>query len=326
MISLPKNRSTGNLFQTNRQSLDQLQVRSSFDAGNVMDFDSGVLSPILSEHEHGLGVTGLRRIRQQPHSRAPSQPPSPNSGFTLPPRSASMTAAGSTGRTFTPGAPSSPTLNLGEDLSRFPSESLHSFSFNHQSEDILHNRQHLLKKSIEFLHEKLDWASNNPGLVAAQAKASGDVDVQNMMELLAKANVLAEDDHMAQKFQAGNGALTGPADLHGSNIFDKVFMQHPDPLDDTLSAEPGTEFNDESDLASPRSSQAEPSLNSSISAVDSRLRAFQRGSDSSARILIYPSSRYKPNWLTSWQGHFSSRVIMKTFCSLRHLSRYLPSL
>lgn len=267
MIILPKNRSTGNLFASNRQNLENLP---SFDTGNVMDFDSAVLSPVLSEHEHGLGVTGLRRIRQQPHSRAPSsQPLSPNSSFSLPPRSASMTLSGSTGRTFAPGAaPSSPTLNLGEDLSRFPSESLHSFSFNHQSEDILHNRQNLLKKSIEFLHEKLDWASNNPGLVAAQAKVSGDVDVQNMMELLVKANILGDDDLVAQKFQAGTGALTGPADLHGSNIFEKVFMQSSGPGDITLSAEPDSDVKDESDLPSPFSSQAEPSLNSSASAVD----------------------------------------------------------
>lgn len=272
MITVPKKRSTGNLFAANRQNLEKPPpVRSSFDAGNVMDFDAGVLSPILSEHEHGLGVTGLRRIRQQPHSRVPSsQPPSPNSSFSLPPRSASMTLSGSTGRTFTPGAPSSPTLNLGEDLSRFPSESLHSFSFNNQSEDILHNRQNLLKKSIEFLHEKLDWASNNPGLVAAQAKVSGDVDVQNMMELLVKANMLGEDDLIAQKFQAGTGALTGPADLHGSNIFDKVFMQSSGHADSTLSAEPDTDVKDEGDLPSPFSSQAEPSLNSSASAIDLR--------------------------------------------------------
>lgn len=182
-----------------------------------------------------------------------------------------MTLGGSTGRTFTPGAPSSPTLNLnlGEDLSRFPSESLHSFSFN-QSEDVLHNRQNLLKKSIDFLHEKLEWASNNPGLVSAQAKVSGDVDVQNMMELLAKANVLGEDVNDARKFQAGNGALTGPADVDGSNIFDKVFVQRPDLLDGPRTAELGTLVMNESDLPSPGSSQAEPSLNSSLSAIDLR--------------------------------------------------------
>ena len=181
-----------------------------------------------------------------------------------------MTLGGSSGRTFTPAAPSSPTLNLGEDLSRFPSESLHSFSFNHQSEDVLHNRQNLLRKSIEFLHEKLDWASNNPGLVAAQAKANGDVDVQNMMELLVKANMLGEDDLMAQKFQAGTGPLTGPADLRGSNIFDKVFMQPSGLVDSTLSAQPDTDVQGESDLPSPFSSQAALSLNSSASAIDLR--------------------------------------------------------
>jgi protein-serine/threonine kinase len=270
MATLPKNRSTGNLFATNRHSLDRTSVRSSFDMGSAMEFESGLLCPILSEQEHGLGVTGLRRIRQQPHSRAPSQPPSPNSSFVLPPRSASMTLSGSTSRTFMPGAPSSPTLNLGEDLSRFPSESLHSFSFNHQSEDILHNRQNLLKKSIDFLHDKLDWASNNPGLVAAQAKVSGDVDVQNMMELLARANVLGDDSHNTQKFPAANGPLTGPAETHGSNIFDKDFVQRPHPLDGTLSAGPGAEVNEDSDHPSPRSTQAEPSLNSSISAINSK--------------------------------------------------------
>lgn len=125
---------------------------------------------------------------------------------------------------FTPAGPSSPTFNFAEDLSRFPSESLHSFSFAHQSEDILHNRQSLLKRSIDFMRDKLGWTTNHPGLVNAQAKVSGDAGIQDMIDLLARANVLGKDIDNAQLSQFVNGPLTGPADVDGGNIFEKAFQ------------------------------------------------------------------------------------------------------
>lgn len=135
-----------------------------------------------------------------------------------------MTLGLATSRTWTEGGPSSPTMNFNEDLSRFPSESLHSFSFAHLSEDALQNRQNLLKRSIDFLMDKLGWPTNHPGLVNAQAKVSGDAEVQSMVELLSRANVLGVDTANTQRSRLMNGPLTGPAISNGVNVFDKAFV------------------------------------------------------------------------------------------------------
>ena len=200
------------------------------DRGDVM-----AMSPVMPEHEHGLGISGLRRIRQQP-SRPQTRSSSPEASFTLPPRSSSITQGLSSQGRFTPGSggPSSPVLNFTEDLSRFPSESLHSFSFAHQSEDILHNRQNVLRRSIDFMRDRIGWAANHPGLVTAQAKVTGDAEIQSMMELLARANVLGNDIERSQKTRFLDGPLTGPADVDASNVFEKAFLprsQSPDELD-----------------------------------------------------------------------------------------------
>lgn len=118
--------------------------------------------------------------------------------------------------------PSSPGL---EDLQRFPSESLHSFSFAHQSEDFLHSRQNILKKSIEFMRDRLGWAASSPALASAQARVSGDAELQSMMELLKKANILGVDTSKAERDGASYGPLTGPADVDGANIFEKSFSK-----------------------------------------------------------------------------------------------------
>lgn len=268
MIALPKNRSTGNLFAIAENDGDRQRIGRSLDAGGGQDSDPMTFPPILSEQEHGLGVTGLRRIRQQPPSRTPSQPPSPNASFTLPKRSASMTVSGTSGRTFTPYGPASPTLNLGEDLSRFPSESLHSFSFTHQSEGVLYNRQNLLKRSVDFMREKLGWGTNHPGLVAAQAKVSGDAEIQGMMELLAKANVLGDDINNVQKLRALNGPLTGPADIDGSNIFDKAFTRRSSQTNEISIPELSSQESGDRDNSRLDSNQLEHPLGSGASIPD----------------------------------------------------------
>ena len=267
-ISFPKNRSTGNLYAFTEGGAGGTQVRPPSTAANAVDFDSKALSPILSEHEHGLGVTGLRRIRQQPISRAPTQPPSPNACYNLPQRSASMTLDASSGRTFMHDGLSSPTLNFGEDLSRFPSESLHSFSFSHQTEDVLHNRQNLLKRSVEFLQDKLGWASNHPELVNAQAKVNGDAQVQNVMQLLAKASVLGDNSEDAYKSQAVHGSLTRPTEVNGPNIFEKAFIQSPSQSAEDL-AERARQNRHAKNPYGSDSSLPEPSLGSDVSAPDS---------------------------------------------------------
>ena len=164
----------------------------------------------------------------------------------------------------------SPPLRFTEDLTRFPSESLHSFSFAHQSEDILHNRQSVMKRAMDFMQDKIALSKNQFGFLAAQAKASGDADVQDMMELLIKANFLGKESPLGNRAKAPYGALTGPADTSG-NVFEEAFLP---------SAEIPEETTQERDIGSPTvvqegeppsrppSSQPVPSLGSEISASE----------------------------------------------------------
>ena len=92
---------------------------------------------------------------------------------------------------------------------------------------MLHSRQNLLKRSIDFMRDKLGWMNNHPGLVTAQAKVSGDAEIQSMMDLLARANIHGRDvdsDHNARTLY---GPLTGPADFDRGNIFEKAFVPRP---------------------------------------------------------------------------------------------------
>ncbi|KAI9736684.1 MAG: hypothetical protein M1834_000888 [Cirrosporium novae-zelandiae] len=241
-LKIPKNRSTGSLLNTSAnasaKSNEHARVRVSFDAAN-MDHEHMTRSGILPDHEHGPGANGLRRIRQQPPSRSPTNPPSLESSFCIgPSRSSSMYDSASARPSMSnipPSGPSSPTLNYVEDLKRFPSESLHSFSFAQQSEDLLHNRQNILKRSIDFMRDKLGWAASNAALANAQAKLSGDADVQSMMELLARANFFAQESGQLKGLGLTAGPATGPADIDGMNIFDKSFGGRSESPDEILS-------------------------------------------------------------------------------------------
>lgn len=230
-LSLPKNRSTGNLHLSADPS-DRSRYRMSFEASSagILDHDSISRPSPITDHEHGLGLSGLRRIRQQhPPSRAPTLPSS-NASSRSPSvvaltRSTSMTAMLSS-YTTTPfaGAPTSPSFS--EDLSRFPSESLHSFSFAHQSEDFLHNRQNVLKRSLEFMKDRmgLSMTSTQAGLASAQARVTGDVDAQHMLEFLARAQVIGAGNlPNPDPAAAVAPPLTGPADLPAENVFEKQF-------------------------------------------------------------------------------------------------------
>lgn len=143
---------------------------------------SPILSP-LTERD-----SGLRRIRQQPpSSRNPSSPniipASPDPLSPAVSRKSSFALAAGAG-------PATAAISFGEDLTRFPSESLHSFSFAHQSSDSIHNRQNVLKRSIEFMRDKLSWAATSPRIASAQARLAGDEEILSMMELLQKANIM----------------------------------------------------------------------------------------------------------------------------------------
>jgi len=119
--------------------------------------------------------------------------------------------------------PSSPVFT--EDLSRFPSESLHSFSFAHQSEELIHNRQNLLKRSLEFLRDRLGWsAGQNVALASAQARASGDLEMQGVLDLLARAQLVGSGNFPSLSSELPPGPLTGPPEMSGENVFDKEFI------------------------------------------------------------------------------------------------------
>ncbi|KAL8381426.1 hypothetical protein RB595_005611 [Gaeumannomyces hyphopodioides] len=232
-LQIPKNRSTGNLAVIGESS-DRGRIRFSFDAGAATaEFDGLTRSPIMTDHDHGLGLSGLRRIRQHHPVRAPTLPSSSNPSSRSPsvslPRSASMMtlvlphACGSS-TSLSPG-PASPTFT--EDLSRFPSESLHSFSFANQSEELIHSRQSVLKRSLEFMRDRMGWAAanaNNAAIASAQARVSGDHDAQSMLELLAKANIVGAGNLPNPDPAVPHGPLTGPAEVSGENVFDREFI------------------------------------------------------------------------------------------------------
>ncbi|CAD0050527.1 unnamed protein product [Aureobasidium pullulans] len=217
---LSRIQSTGSLLSMparGSMSAETQRPRMSFDAAalETADLRSMTRSPTLPERE-----SGLRRIRQS-HARQPTSPQlqtsrSPSLNLNLPsqPLPASL-----------PSGPSSPTLPFGEDLSRFPSESLHSFSFAHQSETSLHNRQMILKRSVDFLKDRPGWGAANPAILNAQAKITGDQEAQSMMELLQRANLLGPDNNSLQAPGLGiiGAPLSGPADPSADNIFEKSF-------------------------------------------------------------------------------------------------------
>ncbi|QLI64850.1 Serine/threonine-protein kinase ppk6 [Metarhizium brunneum] len=232
-LSLPKNRSTGNLALSADATVDRSRNRMSFGGTptSAMEYDALTRPSHINDHEHGAGITGLRRIRQQhPPSRAPTMPNS-NASSRSPSvvalsRSTSMSAMlASTASMQHTAGPASPSFS--EDLSRFPSESLHSFSFAHQSEEFIHNRQTVLKRSMDFMKDRMGWpmSSTQAGLASAHARVTGDVDTQNMLELLARAQLIGAGNLPNPDPAAVTAApLTGPADVTGENIFEKQFM------------------------------------------------------------------------------------------------------
>ena len=193
----------------------------------------------MADHEHGLGLSGLHRIRQQqppsrkptiPGSNASSRSPSVVALSRTPSLSAVLSHTNSMPLSAGPASPS-----FSEDLSRFPSESLHSFSFAHQSEDFIHNRQNVLKRSVEFMKDRMGWPMNSSqaGLASAQARVTGDVETQNVLDLLARASLIGAGNLPQSGSEIDRGPLTGPAELSGENVFEKHFAPRsssPEPI------------------------------------------------------------------------------------------------
>lgn len=182
----------------------------------------------MSDREHGPGLTGLGRIRQPTlripanasttTSRSPSIGPSRRTSLNFP-----LTHGPTTPRSPVPQTPA-----FTEDLSKFPSESLHSFSYAHLSEEYLHNRHNVIKRSLEYMKDHMNWTSSSEaGIASAQARAMGDVEAQSMLELLAKAQLVGAGN-LPQAASSLVGPLTGPADVSGGNVFEKQFVTGPE--------------------------------------------------------------------------------------------------
>lgn len=180
--------------------------------------------------------------------------------------------------------PTSPSFS--EDLSRFPSESLHSFSFAHQSEDFLHNRQNVLKRSLEFMKDRMGWSVNaaQAGYASAQARVTGDTDAQKMLELLARAQVIGAGNLPNAEDSAYLPPLTGPPNMSGENPFEKQFMPQ------TLTEEPG-----EIDVVSPKDTEAskspQVSFHESSTSADAAGEASLKASGDDTAAQKSPPSR-----------------------------------
>lgn len=81
-----------------------------------------------------------------------------------------------------------------EDLHRFPLESLHSFSFAQQSDELLNSRHNILKRSIDFMRDRFGWSAGNSAIANAQARMAGDAEAQSMVELMSKTSIAGKDD------------------------------------------------------------------------------------------------------------------------------------
>ena len=105
----------------------------------------------------------------------------------------------------------------------------------------MQNRQNVLKRSLEFMKDRMGWpmSSSQAGLASAQARASGDVDAQHMLELLARAQLIGAGNLPNPDSSIDPGPLTGPADVSGENIFDRQFVPRtasPEPILDATAA------------------------------------------------------------------------------------------
>jgi protein-serine/threonine kinase len=111
---------------------------------------------------------------------------------------------------------------------------LHSFSFARQSEDF-HARQNILNKSVQYVRDKINVTSS-PGITSAQARVTGDVEMQAMIELLRRANVLGINTNNGNGKGLGLGPTTAPADFTGRNVFEKSFSSSFEPMEEAVAS------------------------------------------------------------------------------------------
>ncbi|KAI9367848.1 Pkinase-domain-containing protein [Aspergillus egyptiacus] len=175
-------------------------------------FDSLPRSPLL-EQDHGLGPSGLDRIRSLPSSRVYTLPNmSASSIGALSPRTLSPSPRSlSTSRANSTAVSNSQDVDTLEDLHRFPSESLHSFSFAQQSDELLHN----------FMRDRFGWASNGSAIAG---RMRGGTDTQAIVDLLSQSTISGREIPYSFAGTA-RGPMTGPADVGSDNVFERTFAE-----------------------------------------------------------------------------------------------------
>ena len=135
---------------------------------------------------------------------------------------------------------------------------------------MLHNRQGVLKRAVEFMRDRLGFGINHPGVMTAQAKVSGDAEIQSMVDLLRRAKIIGNEDYERQNLRELHGPLTGPAIVE-KNVFDKAFVgrqRSSEQLRDHPSSAEAMHQAKDNDGSRQGSSQPEPSLNREPSAPE----------------------------------------------------------
>ena len=266
-------------------------------------------SSVMTDHEHGLGASGLRRIRQQPPSRVTTiSSASSSRAPSVGPRTAPiMTTMHPESRKSSYGAlstaPSSPTMNFTEDLTRFPSESLHSFSFAHQSqEDFMHNRQNVLKRSIEFMTKSISrHGGSQVSLASIPPRTLGDQDGQGGLDSEARAKVARSDEPGETNGFGFNSGLVAspPPQFDSDNVFEKSYGHRSESPDEMVPLSPThtRKSQDASDVA--------PS--EGYSDVLSRIDSTSTGESFSTDVFTAPAP-VRPGYLRSFTDTTSSRL------------------
>lgn len=85
-------------------------------------------------------------------------------------------------------------------------------------------------------HMGLSVNASQAGLASAQARVTGDVETQNMLDLLARAQLIGAGNIPNSDAAMVTAPLTGPAEVSGDNLFDKQFDPRVSNLDLSRSA------------------------------------------------------------------------------------------
>lgn len=89
----------------------------------------------------------------------------------------------------------------------------------------MHKRQCVLKRSMDFIKDRMGWSlsSSQAGLASAQARVTGDAGAQDVLELLARAQLVGAGNLPNLDPSVTAAPLTGPAGLTDDNVFEKHF-------------------------------------------------------------------------------------------------------